>query len=135
MNRDRLFLGSCVSLISTSVCFAVIGAIMGSLKAQFALSNEEVGYIGGAAIWGFTISIFVLGPLIDALGMKNLMRFAMLCHLAGALVMILTTPNAAFWMLFSGALILSFGNGTVEAVCNPLITTLYPDQKTKKLNQ
>lgn len=135
MNRDRLFLGSCVSLISTSVCFAVIGAIMGSLKAQFALSNEEVGYIGGAAIWGFTISIFVLGPLIDALGMKNLMRFAVLCHLAGALIMILTTTNAAFWMLFSGALILSFGNGTVEAVCNPLITTLYPDQKTKKLNQ
>ncbi len=135
MNRDRLFLGSCFSLISTSVCFAVIGAIMGSLKAQFALSNEEVGYIGGAAIWGFTISIFVLGPLIDVLGMKNLMRFAMLCHLAGALIMILTTTNTAFWMLFSGALILSFGNGTVEAVCNPLITTLYPDQKTKKLNQ
>ena len=135
MNRDRLFLGSCFSLISTSVGVAVIGAIMGPLKAQFALSNEEVGYIGGAAIWGFTISIFVLGPLIDALGMKNLMRFAVLCHVAGALIMILTTPDAAFWMLFSGALILSFGNGTVEAVCNPLITTLYPDQKTKKLNQ
>ena len=135
MNRDRLFLGSCFSLISTSVGFAVIGAIMGPLKGQFALSNEEVGYIGGAAIWGFTISIFVLGPLIDALGMKNLMRFAVLCHVAGALIMILTTTNAAFWMLFSGALILSFGNGTVEAVCNPLITTLYPDEKTKKLNQ
>ena len=135
MNRDRLFLGSCFSLISTSVCFAVIGAIMGPLKGQFALSNEEVGYIGGAAIWGFTISIFVLGPLCDALGMKNLMRFAMLCHIGGALIMIFTTQNAAFWMLFFGALILSFGNGTVEAVCNPLIATMYPDQKTKKLNQ
>ena len=135
MNRDRLFLGSCFSLISTSVCFAVIGAIMGPLKGQFALSNEEVGYIGGAAIWGFTISIFVLGPLCDALGMKNLMRFAMLCHIGGALIMIFTTQSAAFWMLFFGALILSFGNGTVEAVCNPLIATMYPDQKTKKLNQ
>ncbi len=135
MNRDRLFLGSCFSLISTSVGFAVIGAIMGPLKGQFALSNEEVGYIGGAAIWGFTISIFVLGPLCDALGMKNLMRFAMLCHIGGALIMIFTTQSAAFWMLFFGALILSFGNGTVEAVCNPLIATMYPDQKTKKLNQ
>ncbi len=135
MNRERLFLGSCFSLISTSVCFAVIGAIMGPLKAQFALSNAEVGYIGGAAIWGFTISIFVLGPLCDALGMKNLMRFAMLCHLAGALILILTTSNAAFWMLFGGALILSLGNGTVEAVCNPLIATVYPAEKTKKLNQ
>ncbi len=132
MNRDRLFVGSCFSLISTSVCFAVIGAIMLSLKSQFALTNLEVGYIGGAALWGFTLSIFALGPLVDALGMKNLMRFAMVCHLAGALIMILA---GGFWMLFGGALILALGNGTVEAVCNPLITTLYPDEKTKKLNQ
>jgi fucose permease len=135
MNRDRLFLGSCFSLIATAVCFAVIGAIMGPLKAQFALSNEEVGYIGGAAIWGFTISIFVLGPLVDALGMKNLMRFAGFCHLAGSGLIILTTGDNAFWMLFGGALILSLGNGTVEAVCNPLIATIYPEEKTKKLNQ
>jgi sugar phosphate permease len=132
MNRDRLFLGSCFSLISTSVCFAVIGAIMGALKSQFVLSNEQVGYIGGAAIWGFTISIFVLGPLCDVLGMRNLLYFAMLCHLAGPLTMIFAD---GYWMLFAGALILSLGNGTVEAVCNPLIATLYPDQKIKKLNQ
>ena len=97
MNRERLFLGSCFSLISTSVCFAVISAVMVPLKAEFALSNEEVGYIGGAAIWGFTISIFVLGPLCDALGMKNLMRFAVLCHIGGALVMIFTQDDSAFW--------------------------------------
>ena len=135
MNRDRLFVGSCFSLISTSVCFAVIGAIMGPLKDQFALTNEEVGYIGGAALWGFTLSIFALGPLVDALGMKNLMRFAMVCHLAGALIMILAGGDAAYWMLFGGALILALGNGTVEAACNPLVATLYPDEKTKKLNQ
>ncbi len=135
MNRDRLFLGSCFSLISTSVGFAVIGAIMGPLRTEFALSNQELGYIVGASLFGFPLSIFVLGPLCDTLGMKNLMRFAMLCHLVGALIIMLTTTNAAFWMLFSGALIFAIGNGTVEAVCNPLIATMYPDQKTKKLNQ
>jgi len=124
-----------MALISTSVCFAVIGAIMGALKEQFILSNEEVGWIGGAAIWGFTVSIFVLGPLCDVLGMKNLLRFAFLCHLVGPLVMIFARGEHAYWMLFGGALVLSLGNGTVEAVCNPLVTTLYPDQKTKKLNQ
>ncbi|MFH1746839.1 MAG: MFS transporter [Planctomycetota bacterium] len=132
MHKGRLFVGSCFSLIATSVCFAVIGAIMGALKEQFVLSNEQVGYIGGAAIWGFTISIFVLGPLCDVLGMRNLLRFALLCHAAGALTMIFAN---GYWMLFFGALILSLGNGTVEAACNPLVATLYPDQKTKKLNQ
>ena len=132
MNRDRLFIGSCFSLISTSVCFAVVGAIMGALKEEFVLSNQEVGYIGGAAIWGFTVSIFVLGPFIQILGMRNLLYFAFLCHGVGALTLIFAN---GFWMLFGGALILSLGNGTVEAVCNPLIATIYPDQKTKKLNQ
>lgn len=132
MNRDRLFVGSCFALIATSVCFAVIGAIMGPLKQEFVLSNQQVGWIGGAALWGFTISIFVLGPLCETLGMKNLLRFAMLCHAGGALTMIFAN---GFWMLFGGALVLALGNGTVEAVCNPLVATLYPDQKTKKLNQ
>ena len=135
MNRERLFLGSCFSLISTSITFAVFGAIMGPVRAEFALSNQELGIIAGASLFGFPLSIFVLGPLCDTLGMKNLMRFAMLCHFVGALLIMLTTGNAAFWMLFSGALILAIGNGTVEAVCNPLVTTIFPDQKTKKLNQ
>ncbi len=138
MNKGRLFLLSCLALISTSVCFAVVGEIMGSLKAQFILDNEQVGYIGGAAIWGFTLSIFALGPLVDALGMKNLLRLAFVCHIAGPPIMILamfTSGDTAFWTLFSGALIVSIANGTVEAVCNPLIATIYPEEKTKKLNQ
>lgn len=132
MNTQRLFVGSCFALVATSVCFGVVGAIMGTLKEQFVLSNEQVGWIGGAALWGFTISIFALGPLCDVLGMRNLLRFALLCHAAGTLLMIFAV---GFWTLFFGALILALGNGTVEAACNPLVATLYPDQKTKKLNQ
>ncbi len=131
-NAGRLFTGSCLSLIATSVTFAVIGGIMGSLKTSFVLDNEEVGQIGGAALWGFTISIFILGPLVDGLGMKLLLRFAFLCHTAGVLVMIFA---GGFWALFWGALILALGNGTVEAACNPLVATVYPDRKTEKLNQ
>jgi MFS family permease len=132
LHRQRLFVGSCLSLISTSVTFAVVGAIANALKETFILTNAQVGMIMGAATWGFTISIFVLGPLCDVLGMKNLMRFAFLCHVAGPLLMIFAN---GFTMLFFGALIVSMANGTVEAVCNPLVATLYPDRKTEKLNQ
>jgi len=128
----RLFTASCFALIATSVCFGVIGASMGGLKQEFLLSNEMVGWIGGAALWGFTISIFLLGPLVDSMGMRNQMWFAFACHLAGALTMIFAQN---FTFLFLGALVLSLGNGTVEAVCNPLVATIYPDKKTEKLNQ
>ncbi|MCX7013555.1 MAG: MFS transporter [Candidatus Sumerlaeota bacterium] len=128
----RLFTASCISLIATAVAFATVGDIMGDLKVKFILTNQQVGWIGGAAMWGFTISIFILGPLCDALGMRRLLRFALLCHGLGVLVMIFAD---GFWMLFAGALIIALGNGTIEAGCNPLVATIYPDRKTQKLSQ
>jgi fucose permease len=132
IHRDRLFVASCCALAVSAVAFAVIGDILGSLKAQFILDNQQVGYIGGAAIWGFAVSIIVLGPLVDVLGMRLLVRVAMVCHVLGALIMI---TAKGFWALFIGALILSLGNGVIEAVCNPLVATLYPEKKAHRLNQ
>ncbi len=132
IHRGRLFLASCVSLIATSVTFAVIGAIMGALKTEFVLTNQQVGHIGGAALWGFPISILIFGPLCDVLGMRLLFRLAFVFHAVGVLLMIFAT---GFWMLLFGALTIAFGNGLVEAAGNPLVATIYPDRKTEKLNQ
>lgn len=132
IHAGRLFVASCFALIATAVAFATVGAIMNSLKATFILSNEQVGWIGGAALWGFTISIVIFGPLVDALGMKNLMRMAFFGHAVGVLIMVLAN---GFAMLFVGALIVALANGTVEAVCNPLVATLFPDKKTEMLNK
>ncbi len=132
INRSRLFLGSNFALISTSVTFAIIGAIMGPLKEIFVLTNAEVGWIGGAALWGFSITIFIFGPLCDVLGMKLLFRLAFLGHLAGVLIMIFAN---GFTFLFIGALVLAMGNGLVEAAANPLVATLYPENKTEMLNK
>src|SRR5204863_8844593 len=87
VHSDRLFIASCMALISTAVAFAIIGDIMGALKEQFILTNLQVGLIGGAALWGFTISIFILGPLCDALGMRTLMWVAFISHVVGVIMM------------------------------------------------
>jgi len=131
-NAKRLFIGSCLALTATSVAFAVIGDIMGTLKTVFILTNTQVGLIGGAALWGFTVSMIALGPLCDAIGMKRLLWIAFFCHLAGVMTMVFAS---GFVMLFTGALVLALGNGTVEAACNPLVATLFPTNKTVKLNR
>lgn len=128
----RLFVGACVALVATSVAFATVGAVMLALKRDFVLTNEEVGWIGGAALWGFAVSQLVFAPLCDTLGMRFLVRLAWVAHLVGVLTMIFAT---GFWMLFGGALVIAMGNGLVEAACNPLVATLYPQNKTVKLNQ
>jgi fucose permease len=132
INKARLFLGSNFSLISTSVTFAIIGAIMGPLKDIFVLTNAEIGWIGGAALWGFSITIFIFGPLCDVLGMKFLLRLAFVGHLLGVLIMFMAN---GFLFLFIGALVLAMGNGLVEAAANPLVATLFPDKKTEMLNK
>jgi MFS family permease len=128
----KLFVASCVALVATSVTFAVVGAVMLTLKREFVLSNLQIGWIGGAALWGFAVSQLVFAPLCDTLGMRRLLRLAFASHLVGALTMIFA---GGFATLFAGALILSMGNGLVEAACNPLVAALYPDDKTVKLNQ
>ncbi len=132
IDRRRLFVGSCLALVATSVAFATVGAVMLALKREFVLTNLEVGWIGGAALWGFAVSQLVFSPLCDTLGMRFLLRLAFVGHLLGTLVMILA---GSFWMLFFGALVIAMGNGLVEAACNPLVATLYPEDKTVKLNQ
>ena len=132
IDASRLFVGSCVALIATSVAFATVGAVMLALKRDFVLTNEEVGWIGGAALWGFAVSQLVFAPLADSLGMRALLRLAFLGHLLGSLIMIFA---AGFTTLFAGALVIAMANGLVEAACNPLVAALYPDDKTVKLNQ
>ncbi len=132
IDSSRLFIGSCIALIATSVAFATVGAIMLSLKREFVLTNEEVGWIGGAALWGFAVSQLLFAPFADTLGMRFLLRISFVGHLVGVLTMIIA---GGFWTLFVGALVIAMANGLVEAACNPLVAALYPDNKTVKLNQ
>ncbi|MGF1449562.1 MAG: sugar MFS transporter [Opitutales bacterium] len=121
-----------MALIATSVAFGTVTKAINPLKIAFNLTNAEVGLIGGVTLWGFAISIVIFGPLVDAMGMKTQLRVSWVLHLLGSTVMILA---ADFWMLFLGGLCIALANGIVEAACNPLVATLYPDRKTAKLNQ
>jgi fucose permease len=96
------------------------------------LTNEDVGWIGGAALWGFAVSQLIFAPLCDTLGMRFLLRLAFIGHLLGTAIMIFA---GGFWMLFVGALVIALANGLVEAAANPLVAALYPHDKTVKLNQ
>jgi MFS family permease len=130
MNKQRLFTASCISLIATAMSFAIRGDIMGELKVLFALTDVQLGWIGGAAFWGFGLSILLGGPLCDLLGMGNIMRLAALGHISGTFLTIFA-PN--FGVLFLATVIVGTANGLVEAAINPLVSTIYSDQKTAKL--
>ena len=102
--------------------FAIRGDIMGDFEPIFPLNKTNVGWIAGAAFWGFGLSIFIGGPLCDVLGMGTIMRLAAAGHIGGTLLTIFA-PN--FPVLFLATVIIGIANGLVEAAINPLVATIY----------
>jgi fucose permease len=130
VTNRRLFIASCVALVATAMSFAIRGDIMGDFERLFALNKTDVGWIAGAAFWGFGLSILLGGPLCDLLGMGTLLRLAAGGHIIGTIATI-AAPN--FGILFAATLVIGIANGLVEAAVNPLVATIYSDDKTRRL--
>lgn len=137
-NPDRLFFLSCMSLIAAAWVFSIRADIMADLGKAFGLTFELVGAAVGAHFMGFAISVFIGSPLCDFLGMKRLLALAALCHVGGVLLTIfapgMTGTFSALALLTAAQAICGLAHGLVEAVINPLAATIYPDNKTHKLN-
>lgn len=131
INKRRLFNASSLALLVTALSFAVRANLLGELGAEFGLSPKEIGETASAAFWGFTIAMFVGGPLCDFLGMKTMYRIAFLGHILG---IILTIYSTGFWSLFFSTLLVGLGNGFIEATSYSMVTSMYTDEKAKKIN-
>src|SRR4051812_23715515 len=120
-----------VALVATSFCFILRAFSIGAWGHEFDLSQTQLGELAGVGLWPFAISIVLFSLIIDKIGYKTAMIFAFLCHVSSA---ILTIYATGYWMLYLGTFIVALGNGTVEAVVNPVVATMFPKAKTKWLN-
>jgi MFS family permease len=135
VNKNQLFVGSCLALLVTSLSFGIRAGILNRLGVDFALDKEQLGTIAATAFWGFPLAVIIGGIVVDIIGMKRLLGIAFVFHIAGiALTIFAGKFGNPFWALFISTLFIGIANGTVEAACNPLVTALYPDNKTTKLN-
>src|SRR6195952_2405633 len=131
INRTQLFRASCLSLLVTSLSFGIRAGILNKLGADFQLDKSQLASITATAFYGFPIAVVIGGFIVDIIGMKRLLVMAFAFHLAG---IVLTIFAQGFWTLYISTLLIGLANGTVEAACNPLVTSLYTDNKTTKLN-
>src|ERR1700743_6464 len=131
IQTSKLFVASCLSLLVTSLSFGIRAGMLGVEAVQFHLDSAKIASITATAFWGFPLAVIVGGFIVDAIGMKRLLLLAFLFHLAG---IVMTIFADGYWTLFISTLLIGIANGIVEAACNPLVTTLYPESKTTKLN-
>lgn len=133
-----LFVTCFIALIATSSAFITRSAVLPEWGRQFNLTATEIGSINGAGIWPFAVSIILFSLVVDRIGYGTAMVFALLCHVSYGILAAFVAPRAgsgaAYGILYIASLILALGNGTVEAVINPVVATMFSKEKTKWLN-
>jgi len=134
-NASRLLWAGFMAILAAGVGFAIRGGIFDNWGKEFGFTAAQLGAIGGAGFTGFCFGIIGGGVIVDKIGYGKLVVVALLCHIVSAFVTFgATTPANAYNMLFWGMFIFSFANGTLEAVANPLVATLFPNNRTHYLN-
>jgi len=130
-HQKRLFWGCFIALIATAFGFIIRAMVLNEWGVEFNLSEVEKGQILGVGFWPFAVSIVLFSLIIDKIGYGTAMAFAFVCHALSAVITIFAT---GYDMLWYGTFIAALGNGTVEAVINPVVATLFRREKTKWLN-
>ena len=132
VNQKRLFIAACLALLVTAITFAIRAKIEGVFTDVYGLTKEEVGRAFGPAFWGFAVAMFAGGYFIDIVKTKSIIWAAFAMHLIGIVLLLMAKDYTS---LFVANVIIGLGNGSVEAACNPLVTALFPEKKTKMLNR
>lgn len=133
VNKNRLFIASCVALLVTAMTFAIRARLESVFGPEgVGLTLEQIGWAFTPAFWGFTIAMIIGGPLVDSLGIKKITWIAFITHAIGIIWTILANDQTS---LFLATLFVGIGNGMVEAALNPMIASMYTKNKTKMLNR
>ncbi len=136
-NAKRLLWAGFMAILAAGVGFALRGGIFanGDWKTAFNFTDGQLGAIGGAGFSGFCFGIIIGGLIVDKIGYGKLIAVALAGHILSAFVTFsATTPDNAYGFLYWGMFIFAFANGTLEAVANPLVATIFPRQRTHYLN-
>ncbi len=138
INRYRLLWAGFLAILAAGLGFAIRGGIFADWSHEFGFSATELGTIGGAGFTGFCFGIIIGGVLVDKLGYGKLVLAAFVLHIVSALVTFGASPGMpraeVYSYLMWGMFIFAYANGTLEAVANPLVATLFPEKRTHYLN-
>lgn len=144
MNKQKLFVASCISLLTGSMFFAIRGDIEGDMIRAFGLNHAQMGLLWSPVFIAFALAIWVSGAVIDFVGLKFVHVLSALGYIASVALILLaphsTAPVDSIFhatgpiMLYLGFLIMGIAQGLVEGVINPLVTTVYNDNRVRKLN-
>jgi MFS family permease len=161
-NAKRLLWAGFFAILAAGVGFAIRGGFLKSWGAEYDFTAKELGDISGAGFTGFCFGIILGGIICDKVGYGKLVVAAFALHVLSAAVtfaplasgtyadldpirrflsgLVSLSPDYSMdketvrGLLTWGSFLFAFANGTLEAVANPLVATLFFHNRTHYLN-
>ncbi len=137
-NAQRLLWAGFLAILAAGIGFGIRGGILATWAADFGFTGAQLGAIGGAGLTGFCFGIIIGGLVVDKIGYGKLIVAAFLFHVLSAFITFAATKgqaqDTAYMFLYLGTFVFALANGTLEAVANPLVSTLFPRNRTHYLN-
>src|SRR6266850_7067796 len=137
-NAKRLLIAGFMAILAAGVGFGIRGGILANWGADFGFTGQQLGDINGSGFTGFCFGIIIGGLICDKIGYGKLVIAAFAFHALSAFITLAASPGQepmlAYRLLYCGTFIFAVANGTLEAVANPLVATLFPNNRTHYLN-
>lgn len=144
IDRRRLYYVGNLSIFMIGLGFAVRANIAPHLKSQIyekidlANAGAMVGEALGVTFTGFALTLLFGSALLDVIGMKRMLLLSALGYIAGSAGLIaaalMPVSGLVETVVLVSLLLTGLGWGAVEAASNPMVASLYPEEKTHRLN-
>src|SRR5688500_4330227 len=122
------------AILAAGIGFGIRGGILANWALDFGFTGAQLGAIGGAGITGVCFGIIIGGVVVDKIGYGKLVVAAFLFHVLSAFITFAATPGqsqtTACLFLYVGTFVFALANVPLEAVANPLVSTLFPSNRT-----
>ncbi len=138
-NAKRLLWAGFTAILAAGVGFGVRGGLLDTWASMFNFNGSQLGNISlGAGFISFCFGIIIGGVIVDKIGYGKLVLAAFALHVLSAFVTFAAKPGMsteqAYQLLYWGTFLFGLANGTLEAVANPLVATLFPKHRNHYLN-
>ncbi|NQX87446.1 MAG: MFS transporter [Halioglobus sp.] len=144
IDRQRLYYVGNLSIFLIGLGFAVRANIAPDLQAdiydQIDLVNSAamVGQAIGITFTGFALTLLFGSAIVDLIGIKRMLLLSASAYVLGSLGLlaaaVMPVSGAVEAVVLLSLLLTGLGWGAVEAASNPMVATLYPQEKTHRLN-
>ncbi len=141
---NKIFLISVLALFTSGLSFALRGSVAGDIQSLYLdsidMTNSAmmIGEILGVAFLGFAITLFIGSPILNIIGIGRMLALAAFCFISGTLIVVfadlISTGASIYWTFWIGMGLTGVGWGCTECAINPLTATIYPTEKTHRLN-